>query len=101
YEVTVAQYAQFLNAVAATDSYGLYDVNMGSDPHIAGIVRNGSPGSYIYEVIGSRKKPIAYTTWGNAARFANWVNNGQTAGSQGPGTTETGAYQLNGATTDV
>ena len=27
-------------------------------------------------------------------RFANWLHNGQPTGSQGPGTTETGAYAI-------
>ena len=30
YEVTNAQYAEFLNAVAATDTYALYNTAMGS-----------------------------------------------------------------------
>jgi formylglycine-generating enzyme required for sulfatase activity len=38
-------------------------------------------------------------SWGAAARFANWMHNGQPTGSHGPSTTETGAYALNGATT--
>lgn len=37
-------------------------------------------------------------SWGDAARFANWLTNGQPSGAQGPGTTETGSYTLNGAT---
>jgi len=42
YEVTNAQYAGFLNAVAQADAHGLY--NAGMNNH--GIVRNGSSGSY-------------------------------------------------------
>src|SRR5262245_33655489 len=51
YEVTAAQYVAFLNAVAATDTYGLYvdwmdaGVNGTYPMHIA---RSGSPGSYTY-----------------------------------------------------
>jgi formylglycine-generating enzyme required for sulfatase activity len=48
-------------------------------------------------VIGSTNHPIAYVSWGDAARFANWLHNGQPSGAQGPSTTETGAYALNGA----
>jgi hypothetical protein len=33
-------------------------------------------------------------------RFANWLNNGQPTGPEGPGTTDTGAYTLNGAVYD-
>ena len=31
YEVTTGQYVAFLNAVAATDTYGLYNINMWSN----------------------------------------------------------------------
>jgi formylglycine-generating enzyme len=94
YEVTISQYTAFLNAVAATDTYSLYDATMGSNLNIAGISRSGSSGSYSYSVIGSSgNKPITYVTWFDAARFVNWVTNGQ-----GSGSTETGAYTLNGVT---
>jgi formylglycine-generating enzyme len=100
-EVTVAQYTAFLNAVAATDTYGLYNPSMGTDPNSAGIARSNSPGSYAYTVIGSPDKPVTYVSWGDAARFANWLHNAQPSGAQGPVTTETGAYTLNGATTTI
>src|SRR4051812_33106577 len=51
-EVTVGQYAAFLNAVAATDTYLLYNSSMASDPRIAAISRSGSAGTYTYSVIG-------------------------------------------------
>jgi formylglycine-generating enzyme required for sulfatase activity len=71
---------------------------MASDSNIAGISRSGSPGSYAYSAIaGSQNKPITYVSWGDAARFANWLANGQPSGAQGPGTTEAGSYALNGA----
>ena len=44
YEVTNSQYAEFLNAVAATDTYNLYSDRMTIDTR-GGIVRNGLPGS--------------------------------------------------------
>ena len=59
--------------------------------------RDGSPGSYTYSVIGSPNHPITYVSWGCAARFANWLQNGQPTGPEGAGTTDTGAYTLNGA----
>ena len=93
YDVTIGQYAAFLNAVAATDTYSLYNSSMGSDGNIKGISQNGSPGSYSYSVIGSANRPITYVSWFDAARFANWMTNGQ-----GSGSTETGAYTLGGAT---
>jgi formylglycine-generating enzyme required for sulfatase activity len=97
--VTVAQYTSFLNAVADTDLYGLYNANMETDLRIAGIARSGSDGSYTYSVIGSPNHPVTYVSWGDAARFSNWLDNGQPTGAQGPGTTESGAYALNGLTT--
>jgi len=93
YDVTIGQYAAFLNAVAATDTYSLYNSSMGSNGNIKGIQQNGSSGSYNYSVIGSANRPITCVSWFDAARFANWMTNGQGAGS-----TETGAYTLNGAT---
>jgi formylglycine-generating enzyme required for sulfatase activity len=94
YDVTIGQYAAFLNAAAATDTYSLYNSSMGSDSNIKGIQQDGSSGSYTYSVIGSANRPITYVSWFDAARFANWMTNGQ-----GSGSTETGAYTLNGATT--
>ena len=52
YDVTVGQYCQFLNAVAKTDSYGLYNSNMATDYATIGIARSGSSGSYSYSVAG-------------------------------------------------
>jgi hypothetical protein len=40
-------YADFLNSVAATDRYSLYNTNMGSDAR-GGITQSGAPGSYTY-----------------------------------------------------
>src|SRR5262249_10602670 len=99
YEVTVGQYTAFLNAVAATDTYGLYTSYMATDPSV-GIAQSCSP-NCTYSVIGSPNHPITYVRWGGAARFANWLHNGQPTGAEGPGTTETGAYTLNGATTEA
>jgi formylglycine-generating enzyme required for sulfatase activity len=97
YEVSLTQYTAFLNAVAATDSYGLYNSIMASNLDIAGISRSGSSGSYNYSVIGSGNRPVTYVSWFDAARFANWMNNGATIGAS----TETGAYTLNGASSGV
>lgn len=105
YEVTIQQYTDFLNAVARSDPYQLYNPSMTTDLNIAGIARSGSPGSYRYRVMGPAgvnpngarspgNRPIAYVNWFDAARFANWMHNGR-----GAGDTETGAYTLNGVTT--
>ena len=70
-----------------------------------GITQSGSSGSYSYSVTGSYSQavncPIFDVSWGDAARFCNWLQNGQPTGAEGPGTTETGAYTLNGAITDA
>jgi formylglycine-generating enzyme required for sulfatase activity len=105
YDVTLSQYAAFLNAVAKTDAYGLYTIpGMATDypEHFSasmGIIRSGSDGSYSYSVMGNGNIPVFDVSWVDAARFCNWLQNGQPAGAQGPGTTETGAYALNGAIT--
>jgi formylglycine-generating enzyme required for sulfatase activity len=102
-EVTNAQYADFLNAVADTDTYGLYNTSMGSDT-VGGITRTGSSGSYSYSVkadAGSytyADKPVVYVSWHDSLRFANWLHNGQPAGAQDASTTEDGAYTFSGAT---
>jgi hypothetical protein len=86
YDVTVGQYTEFLNAVATTDTYGLYNTLMGTNLNIAGISRSGSPGSYTYSVIGNTTKlPITYVSWGDAARFANWLQKTSADRSARPG----------------
>ena len=37
-------------------------------------------------------RPVNYVSFWDAARFANWLHNGQPTGAQGAGTTEDGAY---------
>jgi hypothetical protein len=46
-------------------------------------------------------RPVKWVSWGDAARFANWLTNGQPTGPQGLSTTEDGSYYLNGATSDA
>lgn len=100
-ETTIALYAEFLNAVAKTDTYGLYSASM-TTSYINGITQSGVPGSFTYSVAaGSGNKPITYVSWFNAARFTNWMHNGQPVGAQGVTTTEDGAYTLNGATSGI
>ncbi|MEX0865901.1 MAG: SUMF1/EgtB/PvdO family nonheme iron enzyme [Pirellulales bacterium] len=98
YEVTNDQYAEFLNAVAKTDTHALYHTNMGAN-YAGGITRTGSSGSYTYSVKDNMgDKPVNYVSFWDAARFANWLHNGQPTGSQTAGTTEDGAYALGGVT---
>ncbi len=92
YEVTNAQYAEFLNAKAKSDPLALYSTSMGSG--LGGIMRTGSPGSFSYGAIAGRENmPVNFVTFFDALRFVNWMNNGQ-----GAGDTETGAYTLLGGT---
>lgn len=100
-ETTIAQYAEFLNAVAKTDSYGLYSANM-TTSFINGISQSGTSGSFTYSVNpGSDNKPITYVSWFDAARFCNWLQNGQQTGAGAALTAETGAYTLNGAVSGI
>jgi formylglycine-generating enzyme required for sulfatase activity len=95
YEVTNAQYTEFLNAKAASDPLGLYNTGMGSDATFGGITQSGVSGSYTYTVeAGFANKPVTYVSFYDSLRFSNWLNNGQ-----GIGDTETGAYTLVGAAT--
>ena len=79
---------------------------MAADLDVAGIARSGSSGSYSYNVIGSSANlAITFVGWGDAARFSNWLSNGQ-PGLVNPvpedsHSTEDGSYMLNGATTDA
>ena len=98
HEVTAGQYTEFLNAVATTDTYGLYNTFMWTLDYGCKIERSGSDGSYTYSVATDREdRPVNYVSWGDAARFSNWLHNGQPTGAQGLSTTEDGAYYLNGA----
>jgi len=101
YEVTIGEYLTFLNSVAASDPYGLYNPDIAEDPNIAGISRSGQPGSYAYAAMtitgDSSNRPVTFVSWFDSARFANWMSNGQPGGTAGPTTTENGAYRLDGA----
>jgi len=110
YDVTIGQYTEFLNAVAQTDTYSLYNTSMATNLNIAGISRTGTSGAYSYSVIAASgsapfggvsgpDRPITYASWFDSARFANWMSNGQPVGAQTSTTTEDGAYLLNGVIT--
>ena len=94
YETTNAQYAEFLNAKAASDPLGLYNESMGSDATFGGITQSGVSGSYTYTAkVGFENKPVTYVSFYDSLRFSNWLNNGQESGD-----TERGAYTLLGGT---
>jgi len=105
-EITLDQYAAFLNAVAHTPKNkvirDLWVPEMASDKEDTGllITRSGDgthSNPYRYDVAPSSlwgahagKRPVAWVTWFDAARFANWMHNGATKDAD----IETGAYTL-------
>lgn len=102
YEVTAGQYTEFLNAVAQTDPYGLYNPYM-ADSTVprqgCNIQRTSGPDGYSYSVAGDwANRPVNYVSWGDAVRFANWMQNGQPTGPGAAASTEDGSYTLHGYT---
>jgi sulfatase modifying factor 1 len=87
--VTNSQYVSFLNATGSTNAHGVYNSNMNSSVH-GGIQKSGISGSFTYSVKGGMgEKAVNYVSFWDAARFTNWLTNGQ-----GSGSTETGVYIL-------
>jgi hypothetical protein len=91
YEVTVAQYTEFLNAVAASDPYALYNPIMGTTAFGGPfLTQSGSDGSYTYSAVsGKEDQPVRLVSLYDTMRFCNWLSNGQ-----GSGSTETGSYDM-------
>jgi sulfatase modifying factor 1 len=99
YEVTAGQYRDFLNAVdpSGTNTLGLYNASMNSNSYGCQITWNSGSAKYDFsggtvEAPGStaadwENRPVNYVSFWDAARFANWLHNGQ-----GSGDTENGAY---------
>ena len=99
--ISNAQYIELLNNVAATDTYGLFNSSMQTEP-LGGILRYGSSGSYIYVCKPDMlNKPVNFVSWHSAARYCNWLHNGMPSGSQNSSTTEDGSYTLNGGTISI
>jgi len=95
YEVTNAEYCQFLNAVAVKDAHELYDRRMSN--RYGGIQRKGWYGKYAFAVKpGMGKRPVGYVTWASAARYANWLTNGK----KKAGETEKGGYDFSRGNAD-
>lgn len=89
YEVTNAQYAQFLNSVAKiSDPNSLFNAAMQ-------IARTGSAGNFSYAPTGSNaNRPVQFVSFGDTFRFANWMHNGMPSGTQTAATTENGSYNM-------
>ena len=100
YDVTNAQYVQFLNAVdpAGSNTLRVYTTKM-SDPnanppglaYTGGIDRNPAAGIGLkYSAkAGQENTPAIWINWASGARFVNWLAN-----SQGSGSTESGVYDM-------
>lgn len=94
YLLTNTEYCVFLNAVAQSDPYKLYSSQMSTE-RVGGINRSGSSGSFTYSVKNNMgNKPAYFLSWFSLARYCNWLHNNY-------GSTETGAYTLNGALTGI
>jgi sulfatase modifying factor 1 len=103
YSVTIGQYTAFLNAAdpSGANPNDIYNASMGTDLNIAGIsYTSGASTGAKYSVMSvsgsspfggvtAANRPITYVSWFDAARFANWMANGQ-----GNGSTENGTYDL-------
>jgi formylglycine-generating enzyme required for sulfatase activity len=90
YDVTNAQYVEFLNAKAsAADPYGLWNSSMIGAFDPTEIFRTGA-GPYTYSVPPAfANRPVIFVSWYDAVRFVNWLTNGQ-----GNGNTESGSYTI-------
>ena len=97
FEWTNSQYVDFLNAVDPTGANpnGIYDSRMGSDSRggISLVGANPTGSKYVART-NMGDKPVNWVDWFDAARVANWLQNGQ-----GSGSTETGAYTFVGGQT--
>lgn len=94
YEITNNEYIEFLNSIAKTDTYGLYNTAMNWS-NFGGILRTGSLGSYQYTAktnMGNR--PVNFINWASCARYCNWLCNNKPIGTQNNATTEDGAYNM-------
>ena len=96
YEVTNAEYTSFLNAVdpEGANANGIYNATMASDVRGGITYTAGAAVGAKYTIrTNMGDKPVNYVSWSDAARFTNWLHNGQ-----GSGSIETGAYTLSGVT---
>jgi len=97
FEFTNQQYVQFLNTVDAngTNPNLIYNASMDTDGRGGIILTSGAPAGSKYAVKANYgNKPVVFVSWFDAARVSNWLHNGATSAAS----METGAYNLNNAT---
>ena len=92
YEVTNAQYAEFLNAVdpRGENRWALYKYSMSTS--VSGGIeynRDAANGSKFQIKSGHDNNPVNFVSFFDAIRFTNWLQNGQ-----GSGSTESGVYTI-------
>ncbi len=90
YEVSNTEYVEFLNAADPTGAnpYGIYNASMSSDVRGGISYTSGNPNGSKYAVrTNMGPKPVNFVSFWDAARFCNWLNNGQ-----GSANLTTGAY---------
>ena len=93
YDVTNSQYVEFLNAKDSdgANARGLYSANMSQGVGGISFFADTAMGSKYAVIAGRDNWPVVEVSRNDAARFANWLNNGQ-----GTGDTETGTYSFFG-----
>ena len=103
FDVTDAQYCQFLNAKLPTisnpatttmlpsDTYGLYCLYMMTNGGGINYNPTAATGAKFSVSPGYQNLPVTYVSWYDAIRFVNWLQNGQ-----GNGSTESGTYTIAG-----
>jgi hypothetical protein len=97
YEVTAAQWVEFLNAKGKSEpDGGLWSNDMDKSRSGEGVrceIRcSGEAGSYVFTVAPEyANRPVTCISFLDACRFCNWLHNGQ-----GDGDVENGAYALDG-----
>ena len=105
YEVTNSQYAEFLNAVDpnGTNPNGIFHTGMHNEARGGILFRSFDPTGAKYSAKANMgNKPVNFVNWFDAARFVNWLHNGQPRASttaDSYNARETGAYTLNNALT--
>ena len=97
FEFTNQQYVQFLNSVDpnGNQTNAIYNALMGSDARGGISFTSGNSAGTKYAVrTNMGNKPVNFVSWFDAARVSNWLHNGATSAAS----METGAYNLNNAT---